>query len=78
MTKPSINWDHVSAEFRWLVHDESGEGYLHTGSPCFSEDPGYGCWSGGDVVNADVFASYTPGTCDWKDSLIKRPEAPND
>ena len=27
-----------------------------------------------EVVEADGFASYTKGTCDWKDSLIKRPE----
>ena len=24
--------------------------------------------------NAGHFASLVPGTCDWKDSLVKRPE----
>ena len=29
-------------------------------------------WTG---ENADLFTSYTPGTCDWKDSLVERPKA---
>ena len=28
----------------------------------------------GEQAAAHVFASYTKGTCDWKDSLVKRPE----
>ena len=27
-----------------------------------------------EVVQAHMFASYTKGTCDWKESLIERPK----
>ena len=70
-TKPSIDWSHVSPEYNYLAQDENGEGYLcgknpHRMNVTWSmETPN---------IRATTFTSYTPGTCDWKDSLVKRPD----
>ena len=69
-TKPSIEWSHVSEDFQYLAMDEDGEFYLYTDKPTQASQQ----W----VTNltytpATHFASYTPGTCDWQDSLVERP-----
>lgn len=72
LNKPSIDWSHVAPEFKWMAQDRSGCGWLFKSKPrfgcecaLFSDEPG---------VKADGFQSYTPGTCDWRDSLVGRPE----
>ena len=70
-TKPSIDWSHVSSEFNYLVQDSDGEGYLCGEEPTCVES-GWGSES--HYVSATAFTSYEPGTCDWRDSLVKRPE----
>ena len=71
--KPSIDWSHVSEEFQYLAMNKEG---LHL---LFAEEP-----TRGDVewtapapyelyILAEHFASFVPGTCSWKDSLVKRP-----
>ena len=73
VTKPSIDWSHVSEEFQYLAMNKEG---LHL---LFAEEP-----TRGDVewtapapyelyILAEHFASFVPGTCSWKDSLVKRP-----
>lgn len=69
-TKPSIDWSHVSPEFKWMATDASGETYLYTEEPEFFEY----CWDGVDLIYVQGFASFKEGTCDWKDSLVERPE----
>ena len=70
ITKPSIDWSHVSPEYNYLAQDENGDGYLcgkkpHRASIAWSmETPN---------TRANTFTSYVPGTCDWKDSLVERP-----
>ena len=71
VTKPSIDWSHVSSEFNYLVQDSDGEGYLCGEEPACVES-GWGSES--HYVSAGAFTSYEPGTCDWRDSLVKRPE----
>ena len=70
--KPSIDWNHVSEDFKYLAMDADGECYI------YSDKPSRGEWqwqwvSSLRLTVADHFASFTPGTCDWKDSLVKRP-----
>ena len=70
ITKPSIDWSHVSEDFKWLAMDEDGESYLYSGKPSLGE------WQWRSILRlavADHFSSFTPGTCDWRDSLVKRP-----
>jgi len=70
LTQPSVNWDHVADKCTALTRDENGKICLHTREPI----PGACAWIGGGVTsNARVFASLDPGTCDWRDSLVRRP-----
>ena len=72
VTKPSTNWEHVDSKFNYLAEDYDGSAFLYEKEP-FTD---LTCWGipGGDIAEAHVLASYVKGTCDWKDSLIKRPE----
>ena len=69
-TKPSIDWDHVSSEYNYLVQDSDGEGYLCSEKPSRTES---GWNTESSYTLATAFTSYVPGTCDWKDSLVERP-----
>lgn len=70
ITKPSIDWDHVSEDFQYLAMDSSGLHHLFTEKP----DPIDVEWTTHALyIYAGHFASFTPGTCDWRDSLVKRP-----
>ena len=71
IAKPSIDWSHVNEDFQWLAMDDDGECYIYSGKPSRG---GQQQWvSNLRLTVADHFASFTPGTCDWKDSLVKRP-----
>ena len=72
VTKPSINWEHVDSKFEYLAEDSNGGAFLYGKEPFATADYDW-CAQSDETVEAIVFASYTPGTCDWKDSLIKRP-----
>ena len=69
--KPSIDWSHVSEDFQYLAMDESGLHHLFAEEP----EPITVEWTTHALyIYAEHFASFTPGTCNWKDSLVKRPE----
>lgn len=72
LTKPSIDWSHVAPEYKWLAHDKDGDTYLYREEPKL----GGGEWYASvyDFVGTESFASFKPGTCDWKDSLVRRPK----
>ena len=72
VTKPSINWEHVRDEYKFLAQDVTGSAWLYIEEPTPDED--YWCAEAGVYVNANSYASYIPGNCDWKDSLVKRPD----
>lgn len=76
VSKPSINWDHVHPDYKWLFTDSDGSSYLVASEPTLSRT----CWLI-DIEDEDeyyatpkVFASFIPGDCDWKESLVQRPE----
>ncbi len=72
VTKPSINWEHVHENYVFLSQDEDGRAWLYMEEPM----TGGSCWhSAGSVhARANSHVSYISGTCDWKDSLVTRPE----
>lgn len=72
VAKPSINWEHVDSKFKYLAEDSCGTAFLYKEEP-FIALTSWGIQSG-DAVEAYTFASYVKGTCDWKESLVKRPE----
>lgn len=68
--KPSIDWDHVSEDFQYLAMDSGGLHHLFVEKP----EPIAVEWTTHALyIYAEHFASFTPGTCNWKDSLVKRP-----
>ena len=71
VTKPSIDWSHVSEEFQYLAMGADGRCWLWVTKPApFQEQ-----WCGGSLaIKAENFSSSIPGTCDWRDSLVKRPD----
>jgi hypothetical protein len=72
ITKPSINWEHVHCRYNYLAEDANGDVWLYAEKPQLS---GKTHWSAvmGDHTKAKSHASYVPGVCNWKDSLVKRP-----
>ena len=71
VTKPSINWEHVDSKFKYLAEDYGGSVYLYEKEP-FITPPWWKSQSG-EIIKANIFTSYVKGTCDWKESLVKRP-----
>ena len=70
ITKPSIDWDHVSENFQYLAMDSGGLHHLFAEKP----EPIAVEWTTHALyIYAGHFASFTPGTCNWRDSLVKRP-----
>ena len=69
--KPSIDWNHVNEVFQYLAMDADGESYLYTDKPQQGE---WQWMSSLRLAVADHFTSFTPGTCDWRGSLVKRPD----
>jgi hypothetical protein len=75
VSKPSIIWDHVHPDYKYLFTESNGSSYLVASEPTLSsaywlidaEDEYY--------VKAEGFASFIPGDCDWKESLVQRPES---
>lgn len=72
VVKPSINWEHVRGEYNYLAQDANGNAWLYWEEPGLSED--HWVAARGECAEAHSHVSYTPGTCDWKDSLIARPK----
>ena len=69
-TPPSIDWSHVSGDFNWLAVDRDGRAWLSGEKPTMRST----YWSAPTRhYPANVFASFDPGTVDWRDSLIMRP-----
>ena len=75
LEKPSIDWDQVHPDFKYLCTDKDGTSYLFKYKPTgFSTD----VWKGATTYErAMAFASLKKGSCDWKDSLIERPSNNN-
>src|SRR6476659_8126448 len=70
VTKPSVDWSVLSKEVVAIATDECGNSWIFEVVPTL----GKFCWSGIGLARANYIASFAPGTCDWRDSLIVRPE----
>lgn len=69
----SINWSHVTPEWKWMARDENGNIWL------YSEKPECGIWhdkewscDDGNYIEAKHFVSLIPGTTLWQSSLVER------
>lgn len=70
VTKPSIDWSHVAPEWKWLAQNADGSAYIYKETPIVADS----VWVGGELIRVHHLASFVPGTCDWRDSLVTRPE----
>ena len=69
-TKPSIEWSHVSENLQYLAMDSGGLHHLFAEKP----EPIAVEWTTHALyIYAGHFASFSAGTCHWRDSLVKRP-----
>lgn len=70
-SKPSINWDHVAPEWKYMATDRDGLSFLFKSKPKITGscdwDDDHPC------IITDFFSSFKPGNCDWEDSLVCRP-----
>lgn len=71
--KPSIDWSHVKPEFKYMATDSDGISYFYTDKPALCNEYWYD--NGSTHCEASAHSSYKAGTCDWKDSLVKRPDS---
>ena len=72
ITKPSINWEHISPEYVALATDSDESSHIFTKVP----ETTASMWTADcPCRSAEVFQSFEKGTCDWKDSLVIRPSA---
>ena len=69
-TKPSVDWSHVSDDIVAIVKDNAGRAWCYETMPEFTGVK----WVGASFKRAEVLASFKPGTCKAKDSLIVRPK----
>lgn len=70
LTKPSINWDHVHEDYKWLATDADSLTYLFENKPSL----GGNVWLTNDTSPlARSHDSLKNGTCNWEDSLVERP-----
>ena len=77
-TPDSIDWSHVSPEYKWMARNPCGLAQLFRDKPWV--DPSCESWMVEEYYHntrrgqcASVFSSYQQGTVDWKDSLVERP-----
>ena len=73
VTKPSIDWTQIKDEYKWLAVDVNNCAYVYENEPNID---GIAYWSTSSATYFCVngLVSYSRGTCDWKESLVKRPE----
>lgn len=72
VTQDSIDWSHVHKDFNWMARDTTGEAWLFSTKPNHNGEVWYTIL--GTYAEAEPFASYRRGTCDWRDSLVERPK----
>ena len=72
-TKPSIDWSHVKSEYKWLSVDKDGSAFVYENEPEHGES-NYWSTSSFTYFNVNGLVSYSRGTCDWEDALVKRPD----
>ena len=74
-THDTIDWSSIKPEWKYAARDEDGNVYVYQVIPSAKYTSWVG-WSHDDGlgINPRLLNIHTRGTCDWKDSLIKRPD----
>lgn len=70
----TIDWSHVSPEFKFMARNESGKAWIYNNAPR-PVDGAWRVWRSIDFfLQAENFASYKRGTVEWHESLVERPQ----
>lgn len=74
LSKPQIDWDHVSPLYNYMATDADGHTHLYEKEPKLKRTryPLGEWYHGGNYVNCHCFSSFVRGDCDAADSLVKR------
>lgn len=75
--QPSIDWDHVHPDYKYLAIDNNGASHLFRYKPAINNRSYWQAKNGiymDNEIDATLFTSFKAGTCDWKDSLVERPK----
>ena len=71
LTKPQVPWEHMADWVQYVARDENGQIWAFDTVPTL----GRRTWKYREGDTEDLKAlKIDPGTCDWRDSLVKRPE----
>ena len=70
LTKPSPPWEHLADWVQYVARDVGGAVYGYPCKPALCEL----YWDASGCTELSSILKFDPGTCDWKDSLVKRPE----
>jgi len=74
-TKDMIPWQVLDEQWQWASRDADGYIHLWAAKPEISERTQAWRWTEGDYTQIDgLVKGIVVGTCDWKDSLQRRPE----
>jgi len=68
-TRPSVNWDYVDDKWNYLVKNALGMLFFYSDCPTSYTQ----FWTGKHCVRGEIIRGIKEGTCDWKDSLVRRP-----
>lgn len=72
-TPDEIDWSEAPRDAMYMARDEDGEAYFYSDEPHFADWDDEWITDGCALCRASLFPSYKRGTCDWTDSLVKRP-----
>lgn len=72
-TPDEIDWSEAPKDAMYMARDEDGEAHFYSDEPHFVDWDYEWIADGGACGIAYHCSSYKRGTCDWKDSLVKRP-----
>ncbi|QRE00575.1 hypothetical protein [Burkholderia phage BCSR129] len=70
--QPSIDWNQVAPEYKYVARNSDGSAWAFPAKPNWSERLQAWTPTTTNVANARIFTSFVPGNCAASDSLIIR------
>ena len=74
LTKPSPPWEHLADWVKYVARDEDGVLWCFESEPELLEKRGVWVAYIDHTLGIPTMLKIDPGTCDWRDSLVKRPD----
>jgi len=74
LTQDTVPWGQIPKSLDRAARDKNGQAHVFTVTPKIDEARGEWLGGGTSFRIDHVHVGYQRGTCDWKDSLQRRPE----